>query len=39
MNEGEKPPVFKAWSGWYALILTVLVLQIIVYYLLTVAFA
>jgi hypothetical protein len=39
MNDLEKPPVFKAWSGWYALILSVLVLQIILYYLLTVAFA
>ncbi|HEX6223654.1 MAG TPA: hypothetical protein VFZ52_04560 [Chryseolinea sp.] len=34
----DKPPVFKSWKGWYYLILGVLVVQIILYYLLTNSF-
>ncbi len=38
MSDSEKPPLFKSWSGWYRLVLGVLFIQIILYYLLTVAF-
>ncbi len=33
--EEERPPVFKKWKGWYWLVVVVLVLQIIVYTLIT----
>jgi hypothetical protein len=39
MSESEKPPIFKSWTGWYILILSVMVVQIIVYRILTVAFS
>jgi hypothetical protein len=39
MIESEKPPIFKSWTGWYILILSVMVVQIIVYRILTVAFS
>lgn len=39
MSESEKPPIFKTWTGWYILILSVMVAQIIVYRILTVAFS
>lgn len=39
MSNSEKPPLFKSWFGWYALILGVLLVQIIIYRLLTVAFS
>jgi hypothetical protein len=34
-NEDEKPPVFNSWKGWYTLILSVLAIQIILYFVLT----
>lgn len=39
MEESEKPPLFKSWMGWYILVLGVLVFQVIIYHLLTVAFS
>lgn len=39
MSDTEKPPLFNSWTGWYVLILAALVIQIILYRLLTVAFA
>lgn len=36
ISEEDKPPVFRNWSGWYWLVTGFLVLQIIVYYILTV---
>ena len=39
MSDADKPPVFKSWTGWYALILAVLVVQVIIYYVLTLAFS
>jgi hypothetical protein len=39
MENPEKPPLFKSWTGWYVLILAVLIVQIILYRLLTLAFA
>jgi len=38
MSDFEKPPLFNSWTGWYALVLGVLVIQIILYRILTVAF-
>jgi hypothetical protein len=39
MTESEKPPVFDSWKGWYTLVLSVLAAQILIYYLITRAFA
>src|SRR5688500_4637985 len=39
MTDPEKPPLFKTWSGWYLLVLSVLVLQIIIYRIVTLAFS
>lgn len=39
MTDPDKPPLFKSWTGWYVLILSVLVLQIITYYVLTITYA
>lgn len=38
MNDSEKVPVFKSWKGWYWLLAIVLVVQITLFYLLTVSF-
>jgi len=37
-TEPQRPPVFKSWKGWYWLVLFVLVVQIIVYTLITNSF-
>lgn len=34
----ERPPVFKKWKGWYWLVMSVLLIQIIVYALITNSF-
>lgn len=34
-SEKEKIPVFGSWKSWYILVLAVLVIQIILYFLLT----
>ena len=39
MTDPEKPPVFNSWAGWYVLVLSILVAQIIIYRVLTVAFS
>lgn len=39
MSDTEKPPLFKSWTGWYVLILSVLILQIILYHILTLTFS
>jgi hypothetical protein len=35
----EEPPIFKSWSRWYWLVLGALLVQIILYYVITMAFA
>lgn len=35
----QRPPVFKKWKTWYGLVVAVLVVQIIVYYLITIHFS
>jgi len=37
--EIEKPPMFNKWSGWYKLVLVVLLIQIVFFFLLTNHFA
>jgi hypothetical protein len=32
----DRPPVFRRWSSWYAIVLGLLVVQIIIYYVITV---
>jgi hypothetical protein len=39
MEQNEKPPVFPSWRGWYTLVLGVLLVQIILYYLITQSFS
>jgi hypothetical protein len=34
----EKPPLFKEWNKWYMILIYVLIIQIILYYWLTLAF-
>lgn len=38
MHDDEHIPVFKRWSGWYWLLIGVLVVQIGLFYFLTVSF-
>jgi len=35
----EKPPLFNSWRGWYVLVLGVLVVEILLFYWLTVSFS
>lgn len=35
----EKPPIFARWRTWYALVLGALVIQIIVYFIITLIFS
>jgi hypothetical protein len=39
MSDSQKPPLFSSWTAWYILVLGVLVVQIVVYRVLTVAFS
>lgn len=36
--EEDRPPVFKRWRGWYLLVISVLVIQIILYTLISYSF-
>jgi hypothetical protein len=38
MPDSETPPIFKKWKSWYWLLSVVLVIQIIVFYLITESF-
>ncbi len=35
----EKPPIFRSWKGWYLLVLLTMVVQVIVYLLITESFS
>ena len=35
----EKPPVFSRWSGWYWLTMGALLIQIVIYYVITTSFS
>ncbi len=39
METEGKPPVFKTWRHWYLLVLSVLLIQVLLYYWLTQSFA
>jgi hypothetical protein len=38
-TEDDKPPLFDSWKGWYTIVLSVLAIQIILYYVLTRVFS
>lgn len=38
MEEPEHVPVFKSWKGWYRLLAVVLIVQIVLFYILTASF-
>ena len=38
MTDDQKPPLFKTWNTWYVIVLTVLVVQVIVYTIITNSF-
>lgn len=35
----ERPPVFRSWKGWYVFLVAVLVVQVVIYYWLTLRFS
>jgi hypothetical protein len=35
----EKPPLFQSWKTWYKLVLAVMLIQVIVYFLITKSFS
>ena len=37
-TEQDRPPVFKKWKGWYWLVMSFLLIQIIIYALITNSF-
>jgi hypothetical protein len=38
-QQNESPPVFKNWSGWYWLLISVALIQFLVYFLITRSFS
>lgn len=38
-NTEERPPIFKTWNAWYALVISLIVLQIILFAQLTKLFS
>jgi hypothetical protein len=38
-DQNDRVPLFKSWKGWYALVIGVLVLLIVLFYWLTKTFA
>jgi hypothetical protein len=39
MSDDQKPPLFKSWKSWYIIVLGVLVVQFILYVIITKAFS
>jgi hypothetical protein len=37
-DQEEKPPVFSSWKGWYVLVMSVALVQLIIYFLITNSF-
>jgi len=35
----EKPPVFESWNSWYVLVLGVMIVQVILFFILTRSFS
>ncbi len=38
-SSNEKPPVFQRWSRWYWLVVAVMIVQIVIYSLITFSFS
>ena len=38
LNEHERPPIFKSWDHWYAIVLGFMILQVVLYLILTYSF-
>lgn len=38
-STNEKPPVFRRWSSWYWLVLIVMIVQLVIYFLITFSFS
>ena len=36
--QNEKPPLFKTWSSWYAIVLGAMLIQVLIFLLITLAF-
>jgi hypothetical protein len=39
MSDDQKPPLFKSWKSWYIIVLGVLVVQFILYVIITKTFS
>lgn len=37
-EQEEKPPVFSSWKGWYVLVMSAALVQLIIYFLITNSF-
>lgn len=37
-EQDEKPPVFSSWKGWYVLVMSVALVQLIIYFIITRSF-
>lgn len=37
--QNEKPPLFKSWNFWYAIVLGAMLIQVLIYLLITLAFS
>lgn len=37
--QNNRPPLFKTWTGWYVFVAAMLVVEIILFYFLTVTFS
>jgi hypothetical protein len=35
LPDEDRPPVFKSWSAWYAIVVALLIAQIIAFYMIT----
>jgi hypothetical protein len=35
----DKPPLFRSWKTWYKLVLLVMLIQVVIYYLITSSFS
>jgi len=35
----EKPPIFKTWNSWYTIVLGAMIIQVLIYLFITLAFS
>ena len=38
-SSNEKPPVFQSWSRWYWLVVVVMIVQLVIYFLISFSFS